>query len=177
VVELPFGRGRRFAGSAGSTLDKVIGGWQAAGLFRVTSGRPFSVFAGANTFSSVVGSFANCNGCSPHDGDTHEEGGLVWYLFPEERARYSAPAAGQLGNTGRNFLRSDGFFNLDLSVSKRTSLSERFSLELRADFSNLTNTPSFGLPTTTFTDPTFGRIRATVSSFARQTMLGAKILF
>jgi hypothetical protein len=177
VVELPFGRGRRFGSNAGRPVDRVIGGWQLAGLFRVTSGRPFSIFAGSNTFSNVVGSFANCSGCTRADGDTHEEDGLVWYLRPEERARFSAPAAGELGNTGRNFFRGDGFFNLDLSLSKRTPLTERVSFELRADFSNVTNTPSFGFPTVTRTDATFGRIRATVASTARQTMLGAKIVF
>lgn len=177
VLELPFGRGHRLAGNSGSWINRVLGGWQVSGLFRVTSGRPFSVFAGSNTFSSVTGSFANCSGCTRADGEVHEEGGLIWYLRPEERARYTAPAAGELGSTGRNFLRGDGFFNLDASLNKKTNITERLKLELRADLSNITNTPSFGAPTVSITDATFGRIRATVSSTARQTMLGAKLVF
>ncbi len=32
VVDLPFGKGKKLAGGAGNALDKVIGGWQIAGL-------------------------------------------------------------------------------------------------------------------------------------------------
>jgi hypothetical protein len=67
--------------------------------------------------------------------------------------------------------------NLDLSIAKKTPLSERVTLELRADFTNFTNSPSFGFPTTTITSATFGRIRDTVVSSSRQTMLAAKISF
>src|SRR5581483_6228900 len=32
IVELPFGRGKKFAHNAGSVLNQFIGGWQVAGL-------------------------------------------------------------------------------------------------------------------------------------------------
>jgi hypothetical protein len=177
VLELPFGRGKRFGGNANAFWNRIIGGWQMAGLLNYSSGRPFSVFGGTNSFSNQVQSFANCNGCSRTDGEVHEEGGIVWYLYPNERAKFSVPGVGELGNTGRNFLRGPSFYNLDASFSKRTVLTERLSLELRADFSNLTNTPSFGAPTATVTSTIFGRIRNTVVSSSRQTMLGAKLTF
>jgi hypothetical protein len=177
VQELPFGRGQRFLSGASGLLDRIIGGWNLSGLFRYTSGRPFSVFAGANTFNSFVGSFANCTGCTRADGQVRDEDGLVWYFNPAERARFSAPATGELGNTGRNFFRGDRVFNLDFSLAKKTRINERFTLELRADFTNFTNTPSFGFPTTTITSAIFGRIRDTVVSSSRQTMLAAKLNF
>ncbi|HET8550433.1 MAG TPA: carboxypeptidase-like regulatory domain-containing protein [Bryobacteraceae bacterium] len=37
IVDLPFGRGKRFAGGAGGVLDRVIGGWQIAGQGSITS--------------------------------------------------------------------------------------------------------------------------------------------
>ena len=177
VQELPFGRNKRFASSAGPWVDRVIGGWNLSGLFRWTSGRPFSVFAGSNTFNSFVGSFVNCNGCNRADGAVRQEDGLVWYFDPAERGRFTAPATGELGSVGRNFFRGDRVFNLDFSLAKKTRLTERFNLELRADFTNFTNTPSFGFPTATITSATFGRIRDSVSSSSRQTMLAAKINF
>ncbi len=177
VQELPFGRGKRFASSANGAVDRLIGGWNLSGLLRLSSGRPFSVFAGSNTFNSVVGSFANCTRCSRSDGAVRQEDGLVWYFDPTERGRFTAPGTGELGNTGRNYFRGDRFVNLDFSLAKKTRLSERFQLELRADFTNVTNSPSFGFPTTTTTSATFGRIRDTVSSSSRQTMLAAKVNF
>lgn len=61
-------------------------------------------------------------------------------------------------------------------VSVVLNAAERVTLELRADFTNFTKSPSFGYPTT-ITIATFGRIRDTVVSSSRQTMLAAKISF
>jgi len=177
VYDLPFGRGQKIAGNAGAWLNRVIGGWQVRGLFRATSGRPFSVYSGENSFSSFVGAFADCNGCTRADGDVFVENGFKWYFTADERRKFSLPAAGTLGNTGRNFFRGDAWINLDMSFAKQTRITERFGLELRADMTNFTNTPSFGFPTTTVTSTLFGRIGGSVSSTARQTMLGAKLTF
>lgn len=83
-----------------------------------------------------------------------------------------------MGNTGRNFLEGPGSFNMDLAVLKRIGLGrEGFYLELRGDFTNLTNTPSFGFPTATVTSTIFGRVRDSVVSTSRKVQLGAKLYF
>ncbi len=94
-----------------------------------------------------------------------------------DRAKFSAPGAGQFGNTGRNFFIGPHWFEIDSSLLKRIAVNERVKLEVRADATNLTNTPSFGGPTTDITSSTFGRIRNTVSSSSRKIQLGAKIHF
>lgn len=38
MVELPFGRGKRFASNAGGVLDRIVGGWQLHGNARFQSG-------------------------------------------------------------------------------------------------------------------------------------------
>jgi hypothetical protein len=178
--ELPFGRGKRFGDGAGPWLNRLIGGWQVTGWFRATSGRPFSTFAGAYTYNGIVQSFPNCNGCSRQDGAAYDDlakGGFKWYFNDELLKKFSAPAVGELGNTGRNFFRRDGYFTLDISFNKRTAITEKINLELRADCTNFTNTPTFGNPTTVLTDATFGRIRSSVESSSRTIQLGAKINF
>ena len=42
LAELPFGRGKRFAGNSGSAVDALVGGWQLTGVTRWTSGYPFT---------------------------------------------------------------------------------------------------------------------------------------
>jgi hypothetical protein len=37
IVDLPFGKGKKFAGNAGNVLDKFVGGWQIAGLGSLNS--------------------------------------------------------------------------------------------------------------------------------------------
>ena len=43
LVELPFGRGKKFLGNAGALTDALVGGWQVTGIFRYRSGLPTSV--------------------------------------------------------------------------------------------------------------------------------------
>jgi hypothetical protein len=61
----------------------------------------------------------------------------------------------RFGDVGRNVLRADGIGNLDISISKATRLSERHTLQVRADFFNLTNTRNFGIPEARITNPGF----------------------
>lgn len=179
VYELPFGRGKRFAGGADGVLDRIIGGWELTGFMRIWTGRPFTVYSGATTFSNVVQTPANCNGCSRTDGEVFDDPsqGLKFYFDPALRGKFSGPGAGQFGNTGRNFFTGPAAFNVDLGILKRTRIREHHHLEYRAEFTNLTNTPTFGFPTATITSTTFGRIRDNVISGSRKIQMALKYSF
>ena len=175
--ELPFGQGRRFAGEVSRLTDVLIGGWTLSGQAVSQSGRPMTVYAGSNTLSNVVQTPANCDGCSRDGGSVHDEGGLVWYFTPEERVKFSTPAPGQFGNTGRNYFRGPGGYFINLSLAKRTQTVGNQILEFRVDSANVTNHPIFGFPTLTSTSTTFGRIRNSVTSGSRKIMLAVKYFF
>ncbi|MBK9707311.1 MAG: hypothetical protein IPO77_09995 [Acidobacteria bacterium] len=66
-----------------------------------------------------------------------------------------------------------------MAFLKKTNLPfrEGMTLELRFEFFNITNTPTFGLPTATITSAVFGRIRDSVISESRKVRIGAKINF
>ncbi len=177
VWELPFGRGRRFASGASPALDTLVSGWQLASQVVVESGRPMTVYAGTNTFTNVVQTPANCNGCSRSLGAVHEENGIVFYFNADERAKFSTPDPGQFSNVGRNYFRGPMFSNLNVTASKRTRMRGTQSLEFRVDATNALNHASFGFPTLTTTLATFGRIYNSVASSSRQIQLGVKYLF
>jgi hypothetical protein len=62
---------------------------------------------------------------------------------------FALPAPGFLGNEGRNILYGPSFFNLDFSLVKDTKLpmmGEAGALEFRAEFFNILNHASWGLP-------------------------------
>jgi hypothetical protein len=177
VWELPFGQGQRFGGNVNRATDLFIGGWTLAGQMVAQTGRPMTVYAGTNTISNVVQTPANCSGCSRDAGSVHDEGGLVWYFTPEERAAFSTLAPGEMGNTGRNFFRGPGGYFINLSLAKRTRIVGSQLLEIRVDSTNVTNHPVFGFPTLTTTSQTFGRIRNSVASGSRKIMLGVKYYF
>jgi len=50
------------------------------------------------------------------------------------------------GNLGRNSLRGPSFKELNFALSKNTAITERVSLQLRAEFFNLFNHPNFSSP-------------------------------
>ena len=49
--------------------------------------------------------------------------GLLWYFDAADRAKFSAPGAGQFGNMGRNFFIGPHWFEIDSSLLKRISTS------------------------------------------------------
>ena len=192
VYDLPFGSGRRYLKDAPGVVNQIVGGWEIANSLILQSGRPFTVYSGAFTVSNVVLSPANCNGCSPGTPGVVQSSGTTFIFTPGEVERFSTPAPGQLGNTGRNFFTGPKFFNLDMTLRKRFYFSERTNLEFRADINNVTNTPSFEFPIaatasigtqspgftgTASTNSTFGRIRDSVNSNARRIQLGVKLNF
>lgn len=178
VAELPFGRGKRWGGDTAPLVNALVGGWQLSGSVLVASGRPFTVYSGANTFSNIVQTPANCSGCSGM-GTVHEQGSanLKWYFTPDEIGRFSAPGAGEFSDVGRNAFVGDGTFNLDVGLSKRIQTFGNQRLEYRLEATNVTNSPSFGFPTATLTSSTFGRIRDSVTSTARQVQMALKYYF
>jgi hypothetical protein len=180
LLELPFGKGKHFLSNAGGLAERIIGGWEVSSFGRLTSGRPFTVNSGSNTFSDVNQTTANCTSCSRGEGTPYTEAnsGLLWFFKPTDRTtKFSTPGAGEFGNLARNFFVGPRWFEINMSLLKRIPVNERFRLEFRGDATNLTNSPSFGAPTTDITSTTFGRIRNTVSSFSRKIQVGAKLYF
>jgi hypothetical protein len=180
VYDLPFGRGKRFLDDAPGVVNQILGGWEIASALILQSGRPFTVYSGAFTISNVVLSPANCNGCTPGMGEVVQESGTNFIFTSAQRAQFSNPAPGELGNTGRNFFTGPKFFNLDATLRKRFYFGEVTNLEFRADINNVTNTPSFEFPissTSGIASSTFGRIRDSVNSNSRRIQLGVKFNF
>jgi hypothetical protein len=75
-------------------------------------------------------------------------------------ACFAAPGLFSLGNESRfdPTLRAQGINNWDFSVSKVTTLTERASLDFRAEFFNLFNRVQFAPPNTSFGGASFGLI-------------------
>jgi len=95
---------------------------------------------------------------------------------------FQAPAVNTFGNIGRNAFTGPGFFNLDLSVFRRFKMSERFTVEMRAESYNFSNTPQYPNPDGGFGSATFGQItNAGIGSSAdggsRQLQFGLRVIF
>ncbi|HKE30760.1 MAG TPA: hypothetical protein VKD65_03475, partial [Candidatus Angelobacter sp.] len=58
---------------------------------------------------------------------------------------FCIPPPGQVGS-GRNLAQGPGFWNLDAGLSKNFKLTERFTLQMRAEFFNVLNHANFENP-------------------------------
>ncbi|HKS68623.1 MAG TPA: hypothetical protein VJR26_15380, partial [Candidatus Acidoferrales bacterium] len=56
------------------------------------------------------------------------------------------PGTRHFGNLGRDALRGPGFRQWDLAIYKDTRITERVSVQLRAEFFNILNHPNFANP-------------------------------
>lgn len=179
TYELPFGAKKKFLSNLPKALNEVVGGWEVAGFLTVFSPRPFTVWSGYYTFSSVVTSPAQCTGCNRDMGTPFEDPstGYIWFFNQNQIKQFSFPAAGALGNTGRNGFEQSWLFDTDMSLLKRILITERHRLEFRAEATNLTNTVQFGYPTTSLSSSTFGRIKDDVVNGSRKIQLGLKYSF
>ena len=80
-------------------------------------------------------------------------------------------AIGTFGDTGKNILRGPRFFDADLSAIKNAKISERLSLEFRAEFFNAFNNVNFGRPDSNLADlgTTYGQITGMAGSSSSNT--------
>ncbi len=149
VAELPVGRGRKFAGNISRWADQVVGGWQLAGTARWSSGYPTSIFMGYvwPTNWDEMG-WANRTGAPLATGTTIING-TPWAvkdpaavaLAPENGGPFDYALPGQSGQ--RNNFRGDGYFGIDMNLSKTWKIKESKSFQLRWSVFNVTNSVRF----------------------------------
>ena len=145
IAELPFGKGRHFAGNAGSVADAIIGGWELSGVARWTSGYPFTVDNGnfwptdwdEQGIAQMVG--------KPKLGRHRDPATGAVSAFSDPSTAYANfvhPYPGQAGS--RNVIRGDGFAGLDMALNKRWHMPiEGHSLQFRWEVFNVPNLHRF----------------------------------
>jgi len=176
--ELPFGHGKHWLGNATGFENKIAGGWQVNAITTLLSGFPFTPVIGTNRSG---------------DGDTRNPdrpslnpsfSGPVILGLPNEWFNPNAfilPPAGTYGTLGRATYNGPGLAELDLSLFKNTAITERASLQFRAEFFNALNHANFGTPNATVfssgaISSSAGVITATATT-SRQIQFGLKLIF
>ena len=147
--ELPFGKGKMFAGSTTPLVNEIIGDWSLSGIASWHTGQAWGTVSNA-----FVASFANDAPAiliGPRKNvQTHLTklpGGGV-NVFKDNllaASSYGGPVGFNIG--ARNGLRGPGFFNADLGLGKTFPIvGEKVSVKFRADAFNALNHPNFTIP-------------------------------
>jgi hypothetical protein len=163
---LPFGKG------------KLFGGWQVNGIVTLLTGFPFTPLIGSNR--SGDGDTRNPDRPSLNpafSGPILLDNPNQWY----NPNAFILPAAGTYGTLGRGTFVGPGLADFDASLFKTTAISEKMSLQFRAEFFNVLNHANFNSPNTTVfssgaVSASAGLITAT-STTSRQVQLGLKLIF
>ncbi|GAC1428323.1 MAG: hypothetical protein NVS1B11_07890 [Terriglobales bacterium] len=153
VYELPFGRGKAFGGDSSRLADLIIGGWQLNNTTNWSSGLPFT------PSTAECGSQEDVGVCRPNkgSGSFHVGAGsfnpvnhTVVYFTPLTSlgGPFTTPAAGTIGNAGRNILYGPRLFTSDMSLFKNFAVSERVKVQFRVDAFNVFNHPVLGFSST-----------------------------
>jgi hypothetical protein len=87
----------------------------------------------------------------------------------------SVTQAGQFGNAGRNIAAGPAAATVDVSLTKNFRVTERTTLQFRAESFNIANHPNFSIPVADLASPNFGLILS--ASPARLTQFALKLLF
>jgi hypothetical protein len=191
VWELPIGRGKGYLnhGFAG----RVMEGFELDGIFTAQTGHPFQVRGtedtqreGINAWGYQVGNpFGPPAGAGCSAGPFPPGGG---YAYITNQCAFTNPPWGFPSNNERNEFYGPGFWDWDVTLAKRMSLTEKVKAELRFEGYNILNHPhflnpgnplgigneigqsEFGVLTSTYVQPD-----GTTS--ARQIQVALKILF
>ena len=151
IFELPFGRGKPYLGQAPRALELLVGGWQLTANLVVMSGEGFTA------------SYANCgadedvNVCRPdlvgstsvsHQDRDHWYQGADTVLASngDTSGPWKRPAAGTIGNAGRNTLLGPGWFDTDVAFNKNFAITETLRGQFRAESFNIFNHVNMGNP-------------------------------
>lgn len=160
IYELPVGHGKQFGSSMGGLANAVFGGWSISGLWRWSTGYPFSIFSPAWATNFELQSAAVLTGPKPQTGGfivSQLGGGTGPNVFKDPGitdASTSPNAAinvirpefpGERGD--RNNFRGPGTFNIDAGLSKLWHTTESQTLKFTWEVFNLTNSPRFDVGT------------------------------
>ncbi len=163
----------KYSGFKGKLLD----GWGVSAIITYQSGFPIRFVDGddtelnssfffevANT-PQITGKLQFVNPKSPSTAN-------MWF----NTSNISDPPLGTFGSSPHALCCGPAISNSDISIQKRTPITERVTAEFRAEFFNAWNHTQFANPDGNFTDSTFGLIQKTRED-PRVIQFGLKLIF
>jgi hypothetical protein len=130
-----------------------ISGWEIAGLVRVQAGDAVPVTQATNNNSSLGFAVQRPNRIS--DPNQFDGRSVAKYF---NTAAFTAAPQFVIGSSSRDPVRGPGLQEADLMIGKTFRITERLSLEFRAEAFNVSNTPPLNDPSGSFGSAAFGSI-------------------
>ncbi len=167
LLELPFGRDRRYGRNWSGVTNLLLGGWQVGYIYKAQSGAPLG-----------FGNFLFAEGMGVDDIMAADPTVDQWFNVNA----FNRVSAQQLVSNVRtqpsrfDDVRGPGYSVVDLSFLKNVSLGGSRQLQFRLESYNLLNRANFQNPNTTTTSTALGTITAQ-NGLPRQIQIAVKVSF
>jgi hypothetical protein len=187
ILELPFGRDRRWASNVNPVLDTIIGGWSLQAIGQLQSGRPID-FEDRNIFYSGDPTSLKAD----YSGDTNDPVfDISGFYFQDaavqtngvvDAAKQRADQRIRLGSNIRYFpsrlwnLRGMPLHLWDISLVKRVQFTDRVRAQFHVEFLNAFNEAVYNNPNTDPTSSNFGKVTSQ-NNLPRDIQLAVKLVF
>jgi hypothetical protein len=173
TYDLPFGKGKPLLKGSG-LLDRVVGGWTVGTIFQYSSGSPFQLTGGNQTFNNLFDGGIVLNGVTVSQlqhavgvfnipSSTGQGTARYWidpkFIASNGRANSAllAPnaAPGTIGD--RPWFYGMHHSNTDMSITKAIPIKEGMRFTLQGEFLNVFNHPGWDIGDTNLQSSTFGQ--------------------
>jgi hypothetical protein len=154
-----------------SAPKRLTEGWNVSGITRFAAGFPVTVSqSGDLALTGFAFDFPNYLGgvvkSNPRSSTNHT-------FF--NKSAFSSEVVGTIGNSSPRPLYGPGILNTDAGISKTTEITERYSVQARAEFFNVFNHAQFTTVQGNFASSQFGQI--TAAAPPRIGQISVKLLF
>jgi Carboxypeptidase regulatory-like domain/TonB-dependent Receptor Plug Domain/TonB dependent receptor len=183
VYDLPYGKGRTFGNSANYLMQEVLGGWQLTAINSASSGLPVNITYSPNSFQQVSPLLVQRPNQLPGNpvlsGKNRLKIGGNQDLLALNSADFSLPDVNHpYGNAGRNSVRFDNFYQLDLGLHKSFAMyPESVKFDFRFEAFNILNQTNYAFPQGGVGSSSFGIVAAASTFPARVLQFAGKIVF
>jgi hypothetical protein len=171
VLDVPFGKGRKFGRDIPGFLDAAIGGWQVSAIVNSQSGLPLNIRYpdAAGILSDGQPDFLGNVALRPNVVN-----GSIGVLAPDAERNFlnyfnranlaTPPVTSPFGNLGRNVAFGFPLYQTDMVLAKSFRMpfiNEGARLQFRSEFYNLFNKTNFQQPDINLASANFGRVSTT----------------
>jgi len=184
VYDLPFGKGKLLGGNTSALMDRIIGGWELAGVLLFQTG-PFMTVVAPGADPSGTGFSLHASGRADivpgqplyptHQTIYNWINPAAFTVPPNNVGRWPTAPVGDVVGPGTQVV--------SLSMFKAVSVKERFRVQLGVSAANLLNHPNYSTPNLSLGNPSFGIISSLQGastgegSGPRSLQLGARVTF
>jgi outer membrane receptor protein involved in Fe transport len=165
VWDPPIGTGKKFVSVNNKVAKTLVNDWRFTWIYTYYSGYPVG-------WPDLVNKCASWHytGSDPNPFN---------HWFNNDKSCYTTRPANTPRIVPDRFpdIRNPAEPQLNIALEKTFKLTERYTMLLRGEAFNVTNTPVYGGPSTNFTDPRFGLIPVGQENFPRFLQVAAKFFF